>query len=163
MTLGLVLATALATALSPGANCQTVDPGPQFVVPPTQFDANYFYCTVEPQILMGALTINHQTCGGTATQGCHYSDKVPAMPLQALPQAVACSGGMPVNPGDVASGTAPALNYASVSLQMSASVKDAPIYTWPTQTVPGHPVQVYLPTDTAVVNILQTWAGTAPN
>ncbi len=158
MTHGLVLATALATALSRGASCTTVDPGPEFVVPPTQFDANYFYCTVEPQIIMGGLTLANQPCGGTASQGCHYSDKVPAMPLQALPQPVMCNGGVPVNPGDVASGTAPALNYASVSLQMSSSVKDAPIYTWPTQMVAGHPVMVYSPNDPAILAILNKWA-----
>jgi hypothetical protein len=156
MTLGLVIATALATALAPGAICETVDPGPQFVVPVAQFDANYFYCTVEPQIIMGGLT--NKPCGDDGSHGCHYSDKVPAMPLQALPQPVACSGGAPVNAGDVASGTAPALNYSSVSLQMSSSVMDAPIFTWPTQTVPGHPIQVYKPNDTAIVDILQKWA-----
>lgn len=136
--------------------CVTVDPGPQFVVPPTQFDANYFYCTVEPQVIMGGLT--RKPCGDDGSHGCHYSDKVPAMPLQALPQPVACSGGVPLNAGDVASGTAPALNYASVSLQMSSSVMEAPIYTWPTQIVPGHPIQVYLPTDTAILDILDKWA-----
>jgi hypothetical protein len=157
MTLGLVIATALATALAPGAICETIDPGPQFVVPPAQFDANYFYCTVEPQLIMGGLT--GQPCGGgNGNTGCHYSDKVPAMSLEALPQPVACSGGAPVNAGDVASGTAPALNYGSVSLQMSSSVMDAPIYTWPTKIVAGHPIQVYKPGDTAVVDILQKWA-----
>jgi hypothetical protein len=162
MTLGLVVATALAIALlAPVAACDTVDPGPQFVVPPTQFDANYFYCTVEPQLIMGGLT--QKPCGDDGSHGCHYSDKVPAMPLQALAGTgtVMCSGGSPANPGDVASGTAPALNLASVSLQMSTSYTEAPIYTWPTQIVPGHPIQVYSPTDAAVVDILKTWA--APN
>jgi hypothetical protein len=154
MTLGLVVAL----ALGGGVSCETVDPGQDYVVPQVQFDANYFYCVVEPQIIMGALTLNHQACGGTASQGCHYSDKVPEMPLQPLTSPVLCNGGVPVNPGDVASGTAPALNLASVSLQMSAVYTDAPIFLWPTQQVAAHPALVYPQTDTTIVDILKTWA-----
>jgi len=158
MTFGLVMMTAFATALSPGVICETVDPGPNYVVQPIQYSANYFYCFVEPEVIMGGLT--GKPCGDDGSHGCHYSDKVPAMPLQALAQPVACSGGVPVNASDVASGTSPALNLAQVSLQMSPIYTDAPIYLWPTQIVAGHPVQVYMPTDTAVVQILETWAAT---
>ncbi len=156
MTVGLVMAIALAA----GVSCETVDPGSDYVVPQVQFDANYFYCVVEPKIIMGGLTLDHQTCGGTASQGCHYSDKVPEMPLQPLTAPVPCSGGAPVNPGDVASGTAPALNLASVSLQMSSIYTDAPIFLWPTQQVSAHPALVYDQNNAAIVDILMTWAAT---
>lgn len=156
MTLGLVMMTAVAAALSPGVICETVDPGPNFVPAPVQYSANYFYCVVEPQIIMGGLT--RKPCGDDGSHGCHYSDKVPAMPLQALMQPVECSGGVPVNAGDVASGTSPALNFAQVSSQMFPIYDEAPIYLWPTQLVAGHPVQVYKPNDAAIVQILETWA-----
>jgi hypothetical protein len=156
----MALGLAVLTALAAGVSCQTVDPGPDFVLPAVQYDANYFFCVVEPQILMGGLTINNQTCGGTSSQGCHYSDKVPEMPLQALPKPVACSGGIPVNSGDVAAGTAPALNLASVSLEMSPIYTDAPIFLWPTQTIQAHPAHVYDANNAAIVNILKTWAAT---
>src|ERR1700722_12139911 len=34
--------------------CTSVDPGPNFVVPNSTFDPDYFYCHVEPQYIMGA-------------------------------------------------------------------------------------------------------------
>jgi hypothetical protein len=150
------LGVAMATASIAGVSCETVDPGPNFQLPTIQFSANYFYCVVEPQIIMGGLT--GTPCGDNGSHGCHYSDKVPEMSLEALPAPVQCAGGVPVDMTQVAVGTAPQLNLGQVSLQMSAIYTDANIFLWPTQTIPGHPVQVFAPGDAAVVDIIKTWA-----
>jgi hypothetical protein len=153
--LGVVMVAALAVA-----SCETVDPGPPFVVMPNTFDPNYFYCVVEPQIIMGGLT--GVPCGNDGSGGCHYSDKVPAFQLNQLPSPVTCSGSgitaTPTNPNQTATGSAANLNLSSCEIEMSSEYMEAPLYLWPTQTVSAHPRMVYSPTDTAVTNILQTWA-----
>jgi hypothetical protein len=147
----------MAIALISGS-CTTVDPGPNFQLPTIQFNANYFFCVVEPQIIMGGLT--KTPCGDNGSHGCHYSDKVPEMALEQLAQPVECAGGVPVGQGvsDTASGTPAANNYASVSDQMNAIYTTAPIYLWPSQTISDHPVMVFSTSDTAVVDIIKTWA-----
>jgi hypothetical protein len=152
------MATALLAAT--GTSCTTINPGPNYEVPQQQFDANYFYCVVEPQIIMGGLT--GTPCGDNGSHGCHYSDKVPEMSLQALPAPVTCAGSgttaVPTNPSQTAAGTPAANNFSSVGEQMNAQYTTAPIYIWPTQLAGVHPIQVYKPSDTAVTNILSTWA-----
>ena len=159
--LGVVMVAALLVASCEITVPGTVDPGPNFSIPLVQFDANYFYCVVEPQIIMGGLT--GHACGddGNGNQGCHYSNKVPEMALVALPQPVTCSGSgvtaVPTDPTQTADGTPASINLSQVSLQMNAMYMDAPVFLWPTQTIQGHPVQIYTPGDTAVTNILNTW------
>jgi hypothetical protein len=127
----------------------------------SQLRANYFYCVVEPEIIMGGLT--HKPCGDDGSHGCHYSDRVPAMPLAPLPMPVACSGSgtaaVPTNPSQVASGTPASMNLGTVLFEMRVPYTDAPLFLWPTGTSPGH-VEVFSADDTAVVDILKTWATT---
>jgi hypothetical protein len=150
------LGVAMVTALVAGVSCETVDPGPDFQLPTIQFNANYFYCVIEPELIMGGLT--GTPCGDNGSHGCHYSDKVPEMALEPLPMPVTCAAGVPTNPTQVAQDTAAANNLAQVSLEMSAVYTTAPIYLWPTQSIPGHPVKVYSASDPAIVAILKTWA-----
>jgi hypothetical protein len=158
MSLGVVMAAALGA----GVSCQTVNPGPNYVLPTIQFDANYFYCVVEPQIIMGGLT--GTPCGDNGTHGCHYSDKVPEMTLIPLPMPVACAGSgtsaVPIDPTQTAEGTPAQINLGQVSFQMNSDYTSAPIYLWPTGSLgPNvHPVTVFGPADTRVVDILKTWA-----
>jgi hypothetical protein len=171
----LSLGVGMAAALVAGVSCQTVDPGPNYVLPTIQFSANYFYCVVEPQMIMGGLT--GHACGddGNGNQGCHYSDKVPEMTLIPLPQPVTCSGSgtsaVPTDPTQTAEGTPANINLGQVSTQMSTDYTNAPIYLWPSQQIISHPVQVFcIPpncspplsaaTGSAVINILSTWATT---
>jgi hypothetical protein len=154
----------MAVTLAVGVSCQTVDPGPNYVLPTIQFSANYFYCVVEPQIIMGGLTGHRCGDDSTGNQGCHYSNKVPEMALTPLPQPVQCVGkglsAIPTDPTQTAEGTPAQSNLSQVSVQMSADYTNAPIYLWPSKSIPGHPVQVFLPTDAAVVDILSSWATT---
>jgi hypothetical protein len=127
----------------------------------SQLHANYFYCVVEPEIIMGGLT--HKPCGDDGSHECHSSDRVPEMALSPLPMPVTCSGSgtaaVPTNPSQFASGTAAAMNLRSVSFEMSVPYTSAPLFVFATGTSPGHP-QVFSADDTAVVDILRTWATT---
>jgi hypothetical protein len=147
-------------ALVAGVSCETVDPGPNYIVPLVTFDPNYFYCVVEPQIIMGGLT--GTPCGDNGSHGCHYSDKVPGMVLTQLPQPVTCSGtgvgAMPTDMSQVAMSQPANLNLSAVSNEMSAQYMNANIYIWPTSGPPMHPVTVYSTMDTKVTDILMTWA-----
>jgi hypothetical protein len=116
--------------------------------------SNYFYCVVEPEIVMGGLT--KKPCGDDGSHGCHYSDRVPVMPLQPLSAAILCNDGVPVDTNDVAPGTAPALNLGSVRLEMAADWQTAPFYVDPTGMT-GHPT-IFTPEDKAIVDIIMKWA-----
>ncbi len=142
------LALAMAFCL-PLAACTSIDPGTNYVVPLETFNADYFYCFVEPQLIFG------KKCGDDGTGGCHFSSKVPQMSLVDH-AAVACTGGHPTDPTTVGAGSAPAANLSAVSIEMSTDYLNAPIYTYPTQISP-HPKQVFMPSD-PVVQIIATWA-----
>jgi hypothetical protein len=150
----------MAVALA-GASCQTVAPGPPYTVPSVQFNPNYFYCVVEPEIIMGGLT--GTPCGDNGSHGCHYSDKIPAFPLVQLEQPVTCSGSgitaVPTNMSQVAEGTPAQLNLGSCSEEMNSVYMEAPLYTRPSSNDTGvHPVQVFSSSNTKISNIYQTWA-----
>src|SRR5437773_6715573 len=85
-----VRALPLALALCCALGCDTVDPGPNFVVPDERFDEDYFYCHVEPEVLFA------KKCGsGEAGDNgnCHFNaSAVSGMALRDHP-AVDCGGG----------------------------------------------------------------------
>jgi hypothetical protein len=156
--LAVVLVTALVAGAS--ASCETVDPGPGYVVMPAVYNNNYFYCVVEPQIIMGGLT--KKPCGDDGSHGCHYSNKVPAFSLTQLTQPVTCSGSgitaVPTDMSQIQEGMPASNNLASTSFQMSSQYMEAPIYLWPTQIISDHPITVFSSSDTEVVNIIKTWS-----
>jgi hypothetical protein len=159
----LTLGVGMAAALVAGVSCQTVDPGPNYVLPTIQFSANYFYCVIEPELIMGGLT--GTPCGDNGSHSCHYSDKIPEMSLIPLPEPVTCSGSgtsaVPTDPTQTAEGTAAQINLGQVSFQMSSDYTSANIYLWPSWEIGmEHPVQVFSPTDAPVVDIIKTWATT---
>jgi hypothetical protein len=130
--------------------CVSIDPGTNYVVPDEVFNADYFYCFVEPKLIFG------KNCGDDGSGGCHYSDKVPAMELIAHP-AVSCTGGHPSDPTQIGAGSPAAANLSAVSLEMDSDYLNAPIYIWPTQIVAAHPKQVFTPSD-PVVQYIASWA-----
>jgi hypothetical protein len=139
-------------ALLGSVACTSVDPGPQFVVPDEHFDANYFFCHVEPQLIIA------KQCGDDGSGACHYSGKIPAMALVPLASPVDCGGGeTPVDLTQIGPGSPPASNLAAVSLEMSTDYTTAPIYIWPTQIVSSHPKRVF-DTNDPVVQVIATWA-----
>jgi hypothetical protein len=143
---GCLLAAALA------ASCTTVDPGPNFVVKSDTFDADFFYCHVEPQLIVP------KQCGpgGMSDNGnCHFNaSAVSAMVLLDHP-AIDCGGGdHPTNPAQVDS--AAQNNLEQVSLEMNRDYLTAPLYLRPTQLA-AHPRQIF-GTGDPIVQVIAAWA-----
>lgn len=152
-------ASAAPTAIAVAAllfGCTSVDPGPDFVVPNSTFNPDYFYCHVEPQFIFGA---NYKCGAGQSTDNgsCHFNPSaVTGMALLDHP-LVNCGGGdHPVDLTQVGQGSAAAGNYQSVSFEMSTDYTSAPVFVRPTGN--SHPRQIF-PTDDKLANqILSTWA-----
>ncbi len=134
--------------------CNSIDPGPNFVVPPDTFDPDYFYCHVEPQFIFA------YKCGpgGSGDNGsCHFNTAaVSGMALVDHP-AVNCGGGdHPVDLSQVGTGSAAQGNYEAVSLEMSRDYTSAPVFVRPTGN--SHPRQIFPTSDPKANQILATWA-----
>jgi hypothetical protein len=132
--------------------CTSIDPGPDFVVPPETFDADYYYCHVEPQLIMA------NKCGpGEASDNssCHYSSSVSGMSLVAHP-VIDCGGGdHPLDP--TATAGAAMNDFQNVSFEMSRDYMTAPLFTRPSNTV-NHPRKIFDTKDPTVNQLLSTWA-----
>jgi hypothetical protein len=144
---------AIAAASWSQMGCTTVDPGPPFVVPDEQFDADFFFCRVEPALLIA------KKCGpgegGDTPNGCHFnSSAVSGMAIAAHPP-IDCVGDRPVNRAQIGAGSAAQGNLQSVSLVMSRDYLTAPIYLRPTGS--NHP-RVIFPKDDPVVDVIRQWA-----
>jgi hypothetical protein len=146
----------LGAVLLSHSGCTTVDPGPNFVVNDQTFDADYFFCHVEPEVLFAKKCGPGDPSAGDPSNGCHFnSSAVSGMAL--LDHApVDCGGGdHPVDSTQVGSGSPAQGNLQAASLEMSTVYTTAPIYVRPTGT--NHPRVVYQPDD-PVVDIIKTWA-----
>jgi hypothetical protein len=138
--------------LLPAIGCTTIDPGPDFVVPEEVFDANYYYCHVEPQLIVA------KKCGpGAASDNgsCHFSSSVSGMALLDHPP-IDCGGGD--RPLDMTSTAGAAeSNFQAVSLEMSRDYMTAPLFVRPSNGA-NHPRVVFSATDPQVNQLLSTWA-----
>jgi hypothetical protein len=130
------------------------------VVPDETFDPDYFFCHVEPQMIMGAL----YKCGpGDPSKGdppnsggCHFSSAVSGMSLRDH-MPVDCGGGdHPTQPGQTAAGTAAQSNLESVSIEMSRDYLTAPVFVRPLGH--AHPRAIFMDKDPTVNKLLATWA-----
>jgi hypothetical protein len=132
--------------------CTSIDPGPNFVVSEDVFDADYFYCHVEPDF------ITQKKCGpGEASDNgsCHFSSSVSGMALLDHP-AIDCGGGD--HPLDVTQTAGAAQSdYQAVSLEMSRDYMTAPLFVRPSNGL-NHPRVVFSPDDPEVNQLLSTWA-----
>ena len=134
-------------------SCTTVDPGPNFVVPDEQFDADFFFCRLEPELLIA------KKCGpgegSDPANGCHFnSSAVSGMAIAAHPP-IDCADGRPVNRAQIGAGSAAQGNLQTVSLVMSRDYLTAPIYLRPTGS--NHP-RVIFPKEDPVVDVIRQWA-----
>jgi hypothetical protein len=156
MTLRGWAAGGLVTVLATQVACTSVDPGPDFVIPDETFDADYFYCEVEPKLL------STYKCGpGDPSKGdppnadgCHYSSAVSGMGLR-MHAPVPCTGDHPTDPTAIAGGTAAQSNFEVVSFEMSRDYTTAPLYVRPLGH--AHPRSIFSSSD-PVVQVLRTWA-----
>jgi hypothetical protein len=133
-------------------SCTSIDPGPNYSVPVEVFDADYYYCHVEPQFVFA------KKCGpGAASDNgsCHFSSSVSAMALLDHPP-VNCGGGdHPLDMTQTAG--APATNFQQVSLEMSHDYMSAQLFVRPSSGL-NHPRAIFSPSDPLVNQILSTWA-----
>jgi hypothetical protein len=142
------------SVLWPG--CTTIDPGNDFVIPTTTFNADYFYCFVEPQLLVGKKCGSGDPAFNEAPSGCHYtSSAVSGMALTQHP-AIACANGSPVDSTTVGAGSPAESNLQAASLEMSRDYLNAPIVVRPTGH--SHPRQIFSANDPVVTTIIATWA-----
>jgi hypothetical protein len=151
----LAAAAAVLAASVAWPGCTTVDPGSDFVIPQVTFNANYFYCFVEPQVLFAKKCGSGDPTQGDPSNGCHYnSSAVSGMALIEHP-AITCANGAPTDSTSVGAGSPAQSNLQAASLEMSTDYTNAPIILRPTGH--NHPRQVFTLND-PVVTIIATWA-----
>lgn len=141
--------TGLLVALT---GCTTVDPGPNFVVPDEQFDADFFFCRVEPELLFG------KRCGNGnpgEENSCHFNPSAVSGMAIANHAPIECADGRPVNRVQLGAGGPAQGNLQAASLVMSRDVDTAPIYLRPTGS--NHPREIF-PKNDPVVEVLREWA-----
>ena len=153
------------TFLASMLGCTSIDPGDDPVPPQTVFDANYFYCYVEPGFIFGpntsAAPATHQ---GGSHNGCHFNPSaVSGMVDASTIRAIDCGGGdVPLDLTQVGQGSPAQSNFESASLEMSADYTTAPIFVRPSsyngQPPSAHPRAIFDQSDPFVNMLLSTWA-----
>ena len=132
--------------------CTTVDPGPNFVIADEQFDADFFFCRVEPELLVA------KKCGSGEpgdNNGCHFNSSAVSGMALAPHNPIDCADGRPVNRTQIGAGSAAQGNLQSTSIEMSRDYLTAPLYLRPTGA--NHPRAIF-PKDDPVVEVLRQWA-----
>ena len=153
----------------------TIDPGPNFVIPETVFNSDFFYCHVEPEYLFNSQT----QCGagqGSDNGNCHFnSSAVSGMALQQH-TPIDCGGGdHPTSAGLANINTQAQSNFSAASLEMNRNCAvysscQAAILTRPTSNG-AHPRQVVCDSangipcsggadDPALPQVIYKWAST---
>ena len=154
---GVSLALLLALPVLPCVDaCTTIDPGPNFVVPDEVFDADFYYCHVEPNLIIAYKCGPGDPSKGDPPNSCHFSSAVSGMELLDHP-AIDCGGGdVPLDPTQVGTGSPAETDLDSVSLEMSRDYTNAPLYIRPSGT--SHPRQIFAANDATIVQLLSEWA-----
>jgi hypothetical protein len=147
-----------AVAVTVLLGCTSVDPGPNFVVPDETFDPDYFYCHIEPQLIVAYKCGPGDPSKGDPpnSNGCHFSSAVSAMSLQMHP-AVPCGGGdHPIDRSLTGTGSPAQSNLEAVTIEMSRDYLTAPLYVRPLGH--AHPRSIFTEKDPVVQQLLSTWA-----
>jgi hypothetical protein len=155
----LSIAVTATAVLILGAACTTVDPGPNFVIPDETFNADYFFCHVEPELIYA------KKCGDSKPGSCHFNSSAVSGMALVDHKVVDCGGGdKPLNSADVAVGTSARANYTAASLVMTRDYQTAPLYVRPLCRTDSdcsqghsHPLGLFATND-PVVDVIKTWA-----
>ncbi len=136
--------------------CTTVDPGPNYVVPDETFDADFFYCHVEPELIV-RLKCGPGDSSQDAPNSCHFNPAVvTGMQLLDHP-AVNCGGGdHPVDSTQIGTGSPAQSDLEAASFEMSRDYVNAPIFVRPSGT--SHPRTIFSSNDPAVNQLLLQWS-----
>jgi hypothetical protein len=138
-----------------GGGCTTVDPGPNFVVPDEQFDADFFFCRVEPELLVAKRCGPGDPAAGDAPGGCHFNASAVSGMAIVDHAPVECAGNRPVSRAGIGPGSAANANLGAVTLVMSRDVATAPLFVRPTGQ--NHPRAIFAAGD-PVQDLLREWA-----
>jgi hypothetical protein len=148
-------AALVALLVSPAA-CTTVEPGENFSPPNTVFDADYFYCHVEPEYIFAKKCGPGDPSKGDQANSCHFNPVLTGMQLMDHP-AVNCGGGdHPVDTSQIGSGSPAQNNFEKASFEMNRQYNTAAIFVRPSGS--NHPRQIFDPSDAQVNQILAAWA-----
>lgn len=137
------------------AGCTTIDPGPNFVVPDEQFDADFFFCRVEPEVLFAKKCGPGDPAAGDAPNSCHFNASAVSGMAIADHAPIDCDGERPRNRAQLGAGSPAQGNLQAVTLVMSRDVAAAPFLLRPTGR--NHPRQIFPPED-PVVEVIRQWA-----
>jgi hypothetical protein len=153
-----VLGLLALSSVAASSGCTTVDPGQTFVVSDVSFDANYFYCHVEPEFIFAKSCGSGDPSKGDAPNGCHFTASVVSGMVLLDHPAVDCGGGdAPVDTTQIGMGSAAQSNFEAVSLEMEKSdYLSSPLFVRPSGTY--HPRPIFDPNDQQVRTLLMTWA-----
>ena len=132
--------------------CTTIDPGPNFVVPQEQFNQDYFYCHVEPELLVARKCGSGDTGAGDTANGCHFNSSAVSGLALVSHDPVDCGGGD--RPVGVVVNAAKG-NLEAASIEMSREYLTAPLYIRPTGS--NHPRAIFAKDD-PIVDVIRTWA-----
>jgi hypothetical protein len=157
------LARAAGVGLLGLVGCTSVDPGPNFVVPETVFDANFFYCHVEPEMIFALNCGPGDPSKGDANNGCHYNASVVSGMALQNHTPVDCGGGdIPLDPTTIGTGSPAETDYGLVSLEFSKDYQTSALFTRPSsfngQKPAAHPRAVFDQGDATINQLLATWA-----
>jgi hypothetical protein len=130
---------------------QTVDSGPNFSVADPIFDANFFYCRIEPMMVQ-------QKCGAgdggsESAASCHFSQTSFVLVDYSPLYSDSCRG------GDVPSGSPPHAaqqNYERAQAKMNRDPNQAPLFLRPTGAA-THP-RVIFAANSPEANLIRQWA-----
>jgi hypothetical protein len=128
--------------------CSTIEPGTEFAIASVTYDENYFYCVVEPKVLIAK---SCATPGMGDASGCHGT--VTHFRLEVTTTPVTCNGLTPTT-GVPESSKA---NYQAAQGEMALDYANAPLIAWPTQKFMGHPRKIFSETDPEY-DIIKKWA-----
>ncbi len=141
--------------LAGAAGCTTVDPGLNFVVPDQNFDADFFFCRVEPELLFAKKCGPGDPAAGDAANGCHFNSSAVSGMALANHAAVPCADGRPTSRTLLGAGSAAQGNLQAASLVMSKDYLTAPLFLRPTGQ--NHPRAIF-GRDDPVADVLRQWA-----
>ena len=155
---GVLLALSSCATCAASAGCTSVDPGPTFVVTDVSFDADYFYCHVEPELIFAKSCGSGDPSKGDAPNSCHFTASVVSGMVLLDHPAVDCGGGeAPVDSTQIGMGSAAQSNFEAVSLEMDKSdYLSSPLFVRPSGSY--HPRPIFDPGDQQVRTLLMTWA-----
>jgi hypothetical protein len=135
--------------------CSTVDPGPNFVVPDEQFDADFFYCRIEPEILVNKRCGSGDPALGDAANGCHFNQSAVSGMALRTHDPVPCANDRPTDRALLTPGGAAQGNLQAVTLEMSRDAQTAPLYL--RATGQNHPRTIF-PREDPFLDLLRQWA-----